>query len=110
VLQTPDPETPNPSDLEAYIREASEVKALTQTAGFAILERDLLEYRNGLVNRMAYIDPSKPEFRESRILFIAVDKIFSLINDYEENRDRAIQLLQKMENPDLAITMDIDTE
>lgn len=108
--QTKSPEIPKPSDLEDYIKEASEVKVLTQQAGWGILERDLLEYRNGLINHMAYLDPSKPEFREARILFIAVDKIFALVNDYEENRDRAIDLLNKIENPSLATIMDIDTE
>ena len=103
-------ETPNQSDLESYIKEASEVKLLTQQAGWAILERDLLQYRNSLTNRIAYLDPSKPEHKEARILFIAVDKIFSLINDYEDNRDRAIELLNKLENPSLNTIMDIDTE
>ena len=103
-------ETPSPSDLEAYIKEASDVKLLTQQGGWAILERDLLQYRDSLTNKLAYLDPSKPEFREARILFIAVDKIFSLVNDYEANRDRAIELLNKLENPSLNTIMDIDTE
>ena len=110
VLRTKDQETPSPSDLEAYIKEASDVKLLTQQGGWAILERDLLQYRDSLTNKLAYLDPSKPEFREARILFIAVDKIFSLVNDYEANRDRAIELLNKLENPSLNTIMDIDTE
>ena len=110
VPRTPDQEIPSPSDLEAYIKEASEVKLLTQQAGWGILARDLREYQSGLGNRIPYLDPSKPEYREARILFIAVDKIFSLINDYEDNRDRAIELLNKLENPSLNTVMDIDTE
>ena len=109
-LQTAVPETPKPSDLIDYIKEASEVKNLTLQRGWKIIERDLLEYREGLINRFAYLDPSKPECREARVLFIAVDKIFSLINDYQENRDKAIELLTKMENPDLATIMDVDNE
>ena len=108
--RTADQETPSPNDLEAYIKEASDVKLLTQQGGWAILERDLLQYRDSIINKLAYLDPSKPEFREARILFIAVDKIFSLINDYEANRDRAIELLNKLENPSLNTVMDIDTE
>lgn len=110
MLRTQDQETPNPNDLEAYIKEASAVKTLTQQEGWQILERDLLQYRDSLTNKLAYLDPSKPEHREARILFIAVDKIFSLINDYEANRDRAIELLNKLENPSLNTIMDIDTE
>lgn len=100
----------SPEDLEAFIREASEVKQLTQHPGWGIIARDLTLYRNGLMDKIVYIDPSKPESREARVLFIAVDKIFALINDYQENRDRAIELLNKLENPDLAVTMDVDNE
>ena len=109
-LQTKSPETPKPSDLQEYVVEANEVKALTGHAGWGIISRDLIEYRNGLMQRLAYVDPSRVEHKEARILFIAVDKIFSLINDYKENREQAIELLNKMENPDLATIMDIDTE
>jgi len=42
------------------------------------------------------------------VLFIAVDKLFAIINDYQENRVKAIELLEKIQNPDLAITMDVD--
>ncbi len=101
---------PKPEDLEEFIREASEVKSLTQTAGWAILERDLTQYRNSLINILAYTSSKRPEYHEARILFIAVDKLFAMVNDYQENRDRAIELLQKLENPDMAVTMDIDNE
>jgi len=103
-------EVPKPEDLEEFIREASEVKQLTEHPGWGVLARDLSEYRNGLVNRIAYIDPKKPECLEARVLFIAIDKLFSIVNDYQENRDRAIELLNKIQNPSLAVTMDIDNE
>jgi len=32
------------------------------------------------------------------------------LNDYEDNRVKAIELLNKLNNPDLAIAMDLDTE
>ena len=97
-----------PEDLDAFIREASEVRQLTQHPGWAVIERDLTEYRNGLVRRLAYLDPKKPESREARILFIAVDKVFTIVGDYEENRRKAIELMEKIDNPDLAVTMDVD--
>jgi len=99
-----------PQDLEEFIREAGEVRMMTTTPGWAILQRDLLNYRNTLVSRLAYIDPSRIEHKEMRILFIAIDKLLSLVNDYQENRDIAIELLNKLENPELAVTMDVDNE
>ncbi len=101
---------PSPEDLQEFIREADEVRSLTMTKGWSIIERDLTEYRDGLVTRLAYISPKKPEHAEARILFIAVDKLFAIINDYQENRDKAIELLEKLNNPELAVTMDIDNE
>ena len=109
-LQPKSQETPKPSDLQEFIVEANQVQNLANHEGWRILERDLLEYREGLVNRIAYLDPSDPKCREARVLFIAVDKIFSLVNDYAENRKNAIDMLNKMENPDLATAMDVDNE
>ena len=104
------PPSRSPKELEDFVREADEVRAITNSAGWSIIERDLTEYRNGLVSRLAYINPKKPEYDEARILFIAVDKLFAIINDYQENRDKALELLNKLENPDTAIVMDVDNE
>jgi len=109
-LQTVAPEIPSPSDLEEFIKEASDVKNLTQTAGWAILERDLRHYQEEVAKKLAYINPSRKEFREAQVLYQAADKIIGMVNDYQENRDIAIQTLQKMDNPDLAVAMDVDTE
>lgn len=76
--------------------------------GWAILERDLLKYRSDIVNKIVYTSPTRPEYDEARVLFIAVDKLMALVNDYEDNRNQAIELLNKLENPDLSITMDVD--
>ena len=62
------------------------------------------------MDKLPYVNPSKPIHYEACILAIAVDKIFSLVNDYSENREHAIDMLNKMENPDLATTMDVDNE
>lgn len=101
---------PKPEDLEEFVREADEVKTLTQQAGWGILERDLRELKNGLAEKIAYADPTRPECREARVLFIAIDKLFALVNDYQENRDKAIELLNKLNNPDLTVMLDVDTE
>lgn len=100
----------NPSDLEDFIREASEVKQLSQHTGWTILERDLSGYRETLVDKLAYINPTRPEFNELRILFLASDKLLNMVNDYEANRDIAIQLLNKLQNTDLTVPLDMDNE
>lgn len=110
VLQTINRPEPKPEDLEEFIREADEVKVLTTMRGWGIIARDLNEYRDGLINKLAYIDPKRPEHEEARILFIAVDKLFAIVNDYQENRDKAIELMNKLQNPELAVALDVDTE
>ncbi len=110
VLQTAAPVIPSPNELEDFIREANEVKALTQQGGWHILTRDLISLKDGLAKRLAYVSPKRPEHEEARIQFIAIDKLFALIDDYENNRNESIKLLDKLQNPDLAITMDIDNE
>ena len=110
ILQAIDKPEPKPEDLEEFIREADEVRVLTSMKGWGVIVRDLTEYRDGLVNKLAYINPKRPEHEEARILFIAVDKLFAIINDYRENRDKAIELLNKLSNPELAISLDVDNE
>lgn len=83
---------------------------MTQQAGWGIIERDLTNYRREIGKKIAYLNPKRPEFNEARILFLAADKLINMVNDYQENRDMAMELLEKLENPDLAIAMDIDNE
>ena len=96
--------------MEAYIREASEVKQMTASAGWGILERDLLSLQAGIVPKIVYLESKRPESYEAKLLYIGIDKIIALVNDYEANRDKAIELLTKLQNPDLAVTLDIDNE
>jgi hypothetical protein len=110
VLQGTSREIQDPNDLEEFVKEASEVKQITQMQGWAILERDIRHYKNEIGKKLAYINPKRKEFEEIRILFLASDKLLSMVNDYQENRDIAIELLNKINNPDLAVTMDVDTE
>ena len=99
-----------PQDLEEFILEANEVKALTASPGWGIVERDLARLQAGIVPKLAYLDDAKPEVKEAKRLYIGIDKVLALINDYEANRDKAIEMLEKLENPDLAVAMDIDNE
>jgi len=43
-------------------------------------------------------------------MFLAADKLLTMVNDYEENRTAAIAMLNKIENPDLVVPFDIDNE
>lgn len=106
----PESQSPKPEELEGFVREANEVKVLTQQAGWGIIERDVGEYRFGIGNKLAYLNPKRPEYEEARILFLASDKLLALINDYESNREKALELLGKLENPNLTIALDVDNE
>ena len=110
MLPTVAPEIPKQNDLEEFVIEASEVKLITQMKGWAILERDLTNYRREISKRLAYVNPKRPEFNEMRVLYLAADKIIGMVNDYQENRDIAIETLNKMDNPDLVTMFDIDNE
>jgi len=97
-------------DLEGFIKEASEIKNLTETKGWHILERDLMDYKTRIGQQIAYLNPKSPQFEEARVLYIASDKLLAMVSDYEENRAKAIELLTKLENPNLAVAMDVDNE
>ena len=97
-------------DIREFVQEASEVKQLSAMAGWGILERDLKLYRETISSKLAYLNPNRPEYYEAKILFLAADKLISLVNDYEMNRDKAIDLLNKLDNPGLEITLDVDNE
>lgn len=104
------PEIAEPQGLEGFIQEANEVHQLTNMTGWHILKRDLMSYREGIVARLAYMNPKRPEFNELRIHFLAADKLVSMVEDYKTNRDKAEELLNKLLNPDVAVTLDIDNE
>lgn len=98
------------SDLRFYVAEAEKIELMQMTQGWQILERDLSQYKSQISSKLAYISPKLPEFEESRILFIAADKILSIVNDYAENRKRAIELLKKIDNPQDNIILDMDNQ
>jgi len=110
ILKTPSKKELEEQDLDAYIKEADEVRAMLLTPGWAILERDLSKLYENLIPVLAYKDPKRSEFYEAQVLYIAIDKILALVKDYETNRDKAIEFLNKIQNPELAVTMDVDNE
>jgi hypothetical protein len=102
-------ETGNELDsLREFVSEAEVVDLITKQPGWIILERDLNEYRDQISAKLAYLDPKSKEFTDARILFIASDKLFSLIEDYAENRKRALELLEKIDNTGEHIVLDVD--
>ena len=109
-LQTVAPEIPSPNDLQDFVIEANQVKSLSTHRGWQILERDLNLYQNEIAKRIAYLNPKRPEAYEARVMFLAADKLLTMVNDYEENRTAAIAMLNKIENPDLVVPFDIDNE
>jgi len=96
--------------LEEYIQEANEVNQLTSMRGWHILKRDLMGYRESLMSKLAYMNVNRPEFDEMRRLYIASDKLISMVEDYKVNRDKAKEYLNVLNNPEIAVALDVDNE
>ena len=103
----PSPKT-EPEDLREYVAEAELVDLLTRTEGWGILQRDLEDYREKIGARLPYLNPKTVEFEEARIFYIACDKLLKMVEDYAENKRRAIELLEKIDNPKENIILDVD--
>ena len=83
---------------------------LTSMTGWQILKRDLALYREGVIQKLAYINPKRHEFNELRIHFLAADKMISLVEDYKVNKELMMDYLNKLQNPDLVVPLDMDNE
>ncbi len=94
--------------LREYVAEAEQVELLNYNPGWLIISRDLKEYKEQIGSKIAYLDPSSKEFNEARILYIASDKSLKIVEDYIENRKRAIELLHRLDNPQDNIVLDMD--
>ncbi len=94
--------------LREFSLEAEQVELLTRQNGWAILERDVEQYKNEKYSKLAYLDPRSKEFTESRILYLAGVKLLELVNDYAENRKRALELLERIDNTKENIVLDVD--
>lgn len=94
--------------IREFSAEAELVEQLQKQPGWAIIERDLCFYKEEISSKLAYLDTNSKEFKESRILFIGADKALSLFRDYEENKKRALELLQKIDNTKENIVLDVD--
>lgn len=94
--------------IREFSAEAELVGQLQKQPGWGIIERDLCSYKEEIGSRIAYLDPNSKEYKEARILFISADKALSLFRDYEENKKRAVELLEKIDNPQENIILDVD--
>lgn len=94
--------------LREFSSEAELVEQITRQPGWAIIERDLCAYKEQISKNIVYLDSGSKEYKEARILYIAADKVTSLFNDYAENKKRALELLNKIDNPQENITLDVD--
>ncbi len=94
--------------LREFTLEAEQVEILTKQDGWRILERDIEQYKNEKYLRLAYLDPRSKEFVEARTLYLAGAKLLELVNDYSENRKRALELLERINNTKENIVLDVD--
>ena len=97
-----------PESLRFYIAEAEQVDLMTRHPGWEILARDIVGYKNKLGSSIAYMNPATKGFDDARVLYIASDKLLALVEDYKSNKEKAIELLEKIENPETNIVLDVD--
>lgn len=95
-------------DLRIYAAEAELVNLMTRHEGWRIISRDLEDYREKIGSKIAYLNPKTTEFQEARIIYISSDKLLKMIEDYAENRKRAVELLHKIDNTQENIILDVD--
>lgn len=104
----------NPTDeqgeLREYIAEAELVEMLKANPGWEVISRDFKEYKEQIGSKIAYLNPNSKEFEEARILYIASDKSLKIVEDYIENKKRAMELLFKLDNQQDNIVLDVDNK
>jgi len=83
---------------------------MRQQKGWSIIERDLIQFRNGIIPKLAYLDTRRSEYLEAKTLYIGIDKVLNLINDYESNKVKALETLEKISHPDLVVPFYVDNE
>lgn len=96
------------NDLREFALEAEQVALLENHNGWRILARDFSLWREELRNKLPYIDPKSKEYNEARILLIVADKLLTITEDYSENRKRYLDLLNRIDNPQENIVLDVD--
>jgi len=94
--------------LREYALEAEQVELLKRQPGWLVIENDFIRYKDSIGSELAYLDPKSKEFSESRILYIAVDKLLSIFEDYATNKKRALELLERIDNTRENIVLDVD--
>jgi len=100
----------NQEELLEFVDEATKVEQLTESEGWSIIKRDIQMYMSELSSRFAYLDPKTQEFLESRILYIASDKLIKMVEDYNVNNMKAKELLLKLATQSNTVVADVDNE
>lgn len=95
-------------DLRVFAAEAEQVGLMAKHLGWQILSRDLSSARMKIGERLAYLNPKTALFEDSRIEYIAIDKILKMVDDYELNRAKTLELLERLDNPRENIALDVD--
>jgi hypothetical protein len=95
-------------NLMVFSAEAEQVGLMTRHPGWSIIKRDLETYRQKMGEAIPYLSPGTEDFNKSRLLYIASDKLLGMVEDYDQNRKRALELIEKLENQKENIVLDVD--
>lgn len=108
VPQIPDKELDEQEQLLHFSLEAEQVDLMTQHRGWQILQRDLEEYRKRIGDTLPYLETDTKEYKEARIMYIATDRLLKLVEDYQVNRKKAVEFIDKLDNLKENIVYDVD--
>ena len=110
VVHQDNPELEEQEQLKQFSLEAEQVALMTNHQGWQILQRDLDDYKKRISETLPYISPKNKEYTEARIMYIASDRLLKMIEDYQVNRKRALEFIDKLDNLKENIVCDIDNE
>ena len=97
-------------EIRRFTAEAEQVDLMTRHPGWEIIRRDVDDYRQKIAAKIPYLNPRGAIYEDTRILYLASDKLLGIIEDYAANRKKAIELLDKIDNPQENIVLDVDNE
>ena len=83
---------------------------MTESLGWRIIERDFSIYRKQKGEEIPYLNKTSKEFDNAVLEFRAIDKLLKLVEDYSTNKQKSMEALETLENPDKNIVLDVDNK
>jgi len=95
---------------EQALVNAHAVEAILESEGWAILKEDMERWQERLVTQMLYLDPESREFKELRILGIAIHQFPHMLANYSAQRMQIEKQIMENDNKENLIPKYQDLE